>query len=162
MRVPRRLLPLLACALIAGTPAVAHAQGGAGDDQYQDPFGGSDSGGGSTSSGGGSTNSGGGSSKSGNSSGSNTGSTGSSGSSAQSSGSNAPELTQDPDLGTSSPAPAAAPAPATTSSTAAAATSRSELPRTGFDAPVVALLGIGLLAAGLGLRLRVAHGRRSS
>jgi LPXTG-motif cell wall-anchored protein len=163
MRVPRRLLPLLACALIAGTPAVAHAQGGAGDDQYQDPFGGSSSGGGSTSSGGGSTNSRGGSSKSGDSSGSNTGSTGSTGSSAQSSGSNAPELTQDPDLGTSSPTPAAAPAPApATSATAGAAASRSELPRTGFDAPIVALLGIGLLAAGLGLRLRVAHGRRSS
>jgi LPXTG-motif cell wall-anchored protein len=159
MRVPRRLLPLLACALIAGTPAVAHAQGGAGDDQYQDPFGGSgsSSGGGSTSSGGGSTSSGGGSSKSGNSSGSNAGSTGSS---AQSSGSSAPELTQDPDVGTSSPAPAATPAPAP-SATAGAATSRSELPRTGFDAPIVALLGIGLLAAGLGLRLRVAHGRRS-
>jgi LPXTG-motif cell wall-anchored protein len=158
MRVPRRLLPLLACALIAGTPAVAHAQGGAGDDQYQDPFGGSgsSSGGGSTSSGGGSTSSG-GSSKSGDSSGSNTGSTGSS---AQSSGSSAPELTQDPDLGTSSPAPAATPAPAP-SATAGAATSRSELPRTGFDAPIVALLGIGLLAAGLGLRLRVAHARRA-
>jgi LPXTG-motif cell wall-anchored protein len=151
MRVPRRLLPLLACALIAGTPAVAHAQGGAGDDQYQDPFGGSNSGGG------GSTNSGSGSgSESGGDS-----SSGSTGAAAQDSGS-APELTQDPDLGTSSSSTAAAPAaPATSSATSSADATRSELPRTGFDAPVVALLGIGLLAAGVGLRLRVAHGRRS-
>jgi hypothetical protein len=157
MRVPRRLLPLLACALIAGTPAVAHAQGGAGDDQYQDPFGGSNSG---------SSSGGGGSSKGGDSGSSNAGSSGSSGSAAQGSGSNAPELTQDPDLGSSgstssSSTPAPAPAPATSSSTASSATTRSELPRTGFDAPEVALLGIGLLAAGVGLRLRVAHGRRS-
>jgi LPXTG-motif cell wall-anchored protein len=155
MRVPRRLLPLLACALIAGTPAVAQAQGGAGDDQYQDPFGGAGSSSGS--SGGGSSSSG---SQSGSSAGSDS-SSGSTGSAAQDSGSSAPELTQDPDLGTSSSAPAPTPAPATSSATAPASTARSELPRTGFDAPVVALLGIGLLAAGLGLRLRVAHGRRS-
>ena len=80
MRVPRRLVPLLACALIAGTPAVAHAQGGAGDDQYQDPFAGSNSGGGSSQGGG-------------NSSGSNSNS--GSGSSGQGSGNSAPELTQD-------------------------------------------------------------------
>jgi LPXTG-motif cell wall-anchored protein len=149
MRVPRRLLPLLACALIAGTPAVAQAQGGAGDDQYQDPFGGS---------------SGGGSSSGGGDNGSSAGSdSGSSGSTAQDTGSDAPELTQDPDLGTSSSSTSSssAPAPATSSATAPATTTRSELPRTGFDAPVVALLGLGLLAAGVGLRLRVAHGRRS-
>jgi len=149
MRVPRRLLPLLACALIAGTPAVAHAQGGAGDDQYQDPFGGSNAG----------SSAGGGSSKGGNSGSSNAGSTGSA---AQDSGSSAPELTQNPDLGTSDSTSSSTPAPATSSSTApSATTARSELPRTGFDAPEVALLGIGLLAAGVGLRLRVAHGRRS-
>jgi LPXTG-motif cell wall-anchored protein len=152
MRVPRRLIPLLACALIAGTPAVAHAQGGAGDDQYQDPFGGSDSG----------SSSGGGSSNSGSQSGGGGTSTGS-----QGSGTSAPAPTPAqapataPDTSSSGSSSSTAAAPATSSSTAGTATSRSELPRTGFDAPVVALLGIGLLAAGLGLRLRVAHGRRS-
>jgi len=140
MRVARRLLPLLLCGLLAAVPATVLAQGGAGDDQYQDPFAGqgSDSG------------------RSGNSSGSNSGSTGTT---TQSGGNTAPELTQNPDLGSSTPAPTPAAAPAT-SGTAGVTTSRSELPRTGFDAPEVALLGIGLLAAGIGLRLRVAHGRR--
>lgn len=148
MRVSRRLVPLLACAVIAGTPAVAQAQGGAGDDQYQDPFGGSGGGG---ASGGGSNGS----------SGSNAGSSGStsSGSAAQGSGSSAPEVTQEPGAGSSSSA--SSPAPATSSATSSGAVTRSELPRTGLDVPAVALIGVGLVAAGVGLRLRVAHGRRS-
>lgn len=149
MRVPRRLLPLAACAAIAAMPAVAHAQGGAGDDQYQDPFGGSDSGG---SSGGGSGN--------GSSSGSQSGSDGSSSSgSATSTPAPAPAPAPDPATSSSSSA-TSAPAPATSSATSSAGVTRTELPRTGFEAPAVALLGVGLLAAGVGLRLRVAHGRR--
>lgn len=149
MRVPRRLVPLLACALIAGTPAVAHAQGGAGDDQYQDPFGGSGSG--ASSGGGGQSDSSGSGSSS-------------SGSATQGSGSSSAPA-QDPNAGasgssSSSSSSSSAPAPAPSSSTTEATTSRSQLPRTGFDAPIVALLGIGLLAAGVGLRLRIAHGRR--
>jgi hypothetical protein len=64
------------------------------------------------------------------------------------------------------PAPGTSAAPATSGSAgaeadAAAGTSasgsdgRSELPRTGLEAPLVAMLGSGLLLAGAGLRLRV-------
>jgi cytoskeletal protein RodZ len=161
MHASRRLVPLLACAAIAGVPAVAHAQGGAGDDQYQDPFAGSDSSGGSSSG-------------------------GQSGTTAKpkpkpaptQTQSNAPTLTQEPPTTSSTSSSAASSssssssststsssttaAPATSSSTAPSApAARGELPRTGFDAPIVALLGGGLLVAGVGLRMRVAHGRRS-
>jgi len=159
MRVARRLLPLLLCGLLAAVPATVLAQGGAGDDQYQDPFG--PSSGPDTGSGGGGGGED-GSSRGGRDRGGN-GSSGSSGSSGGSdtptssgtgSGSGAsadtPPLTQDPGLGSAESSGTADTGP------------RTELPRTGLEAPIVALLGAGLLAAGLGLRLRVraADGRR--
>jgi LPXTG-motif cell wall-anchored protein len=156
MHLSRRIAALLAVALLAGAPAVAHAQGSAGDDQYQDPFGGSTSGGKKS---GGSKNSGSGSSSSGSSStgSSSTGSSGTTGSSGStSSGTTSAPATSSSTTGSSSSSGSTA-APAATSSG-----SRQELPRTGLDAPVIALLGIGLLAAGVGLRLRLrtVDGRR--
>lgn len=163
MRVARRLLPFLLCGLLAALPATVLAQGGAGDDQYQDPFGpgsgqtdtGSSGGGGeSGSSGGGGNGSGnrggGGSGSSGGSSGGGDAPASSGTSSGSGASTETPPLTQDPGLGS-----------AETSGTANAGP-RTELPRTGMEAPIVALLGAGLLAAGLGLRLRVraVDGRR--
>ena len=146
MRLARRLVPLLLCALLAGVPAVAMAQGGAGDDQYQDPFAGSGSGGGNS----GPADSGG------------SGQSGSGSDGAQDSGSSqdpAPAPAPDPAPATSSPAPATPAAPAA-SSAAPVTGARAELPRTGLDVRFVALLGLGLLAAGVGLRLRAGDGRR--
>lgn len=144
----------LSCALLALAAPGAWAQ--TGDEQYQDPFadeqtaqttqddgglsptpqtGGGGSGS-SGSSGSGSSGSGSGSSGSGSSgSGSGSGSSGSgSGSTAGSSG-----------TGGSGGAPTPAEA--------------GELPRTGADAWLVALLGTGLLVTGVGLRLRTADDR---
>lgn len=60
----------------------------------------------------------------------------------------------------SQPAQQAAPQPATTASTSPQPAARSgELPRTGFDVIPVALAGVALVAAGLALRRRAAHGR---
>jgi len=142
MHLSRRIAALLAAALVAGAPAVAHAQGSAGDEQYQDPFGGATNGAGQKS----------GASK---------------GSGSSSSGSSTPA----PSSGSTSSAPTPAPASSSTGSatssgsaaaSAPAPSTRQELPRTGLDAPVIALLGIGLLAAGVGLRLRLraVDGRR--
>jgi LPXTG-motif cell wall-anchored protein len=149
MRVARRLLPLLLCGLLAAAPATVLAQGGAGDDQYQDPFGPS-SGQTDTGSGGGGGDDGssrGGRDRGGDRSSGSSGGSDTPASSGTSSGSDAstdtPPLTQDPGLGS-----AESPGTADTGP-------RTELPRTGMDAPIVALLGAGLLAAGLGLRLRV-------
>jgi LPXTG-motif cell wall-anchored protein len=152
MRLLRRMLPLLLIALLAGVPAVAHAQGGAGDDQYSDPFGPSSSGSSTTGSGSSGSSKGSGSSSSGSSSSSSgsssSGSSSSGSSAAPATRSTAPTLTQDPGLASD---PAATSTAASTSATATAA----ELPRTGMNAPLVALLGVGLLAAGIGLRLRL-------
>jgi LPXTG-motif cell wall-anchored protein len=120
----RRLVPLLAALVLAVVPAGAQAQGGAGDDQYQDPFAGEEA--------------------------------------------PARERAQTPDSGDepglseepptpapSAPAPTPAPeggetAPGTPTPPAAA----TGLPNTGFEVPGLALLGLGLLLSGLGLRLR--------
>jgi hypothetical protein len=44
--------------------------------------------------------------------------------------------------------------PSTTTTTTTAPVATGQLPRTGFEIPGVALLGAGLLASGIGLRLR--------
>lgn len=134
----RRLAPVLATAVLAVSAAPARAQSGAGDDQYTDPFGS-----GSTTT------------KSHKSSPRST--THKQSSTSQAGG---PPLSNQPPVSTgssttSTPPPSTgstAPAPSTTS--APAASSAGELPRTGLDVPGIALLGAGLLASGIGLRLR--------
>jgi LPXTG-motif cell wall-anchored protein len=60
----------------------------------------------------------------------------------------------------SAPAQQATPQPtATTSPSPQPVTRTGELPRTGFDVVPVALVGVALVAAGLALRRRAAHGR---
>jgi len=57
------------------------------------------------------------------------------------------------------PAPAAAPAQSSAPATPAPSASAAQLPRTGADALLTALAGVGLVMAGVGLRLRLpAHG----
>ena len=121
---------VLLVALVLALPATALAQG-AGDNQYQDPFSGQ---GGSnrSSSGSGSRGSGSGSSSGSSSSGSSSGSSSSSsGSSSSSSG--------DSQLSGSPPAGQAG----------------RTLPATGGQPVTLALLGAGLLLAGVGVRLRL-------
>ncbi len=113
MRPPRRIAAL-AAALSLSVPAGALAQG-AGDNQYQDPFAGEDSG-----SGAGSGSGGGG---------------GAEGNSGNGSLSDSP--------------------PAGESLASQQSTSSGELPRTGADPGLVALLGAGLILTGAGLRVRV-------
>ncbi|WCB94695.1 hypothetical protein DSM104299_03434 [Baekduia alba] len=148
-RVPsvcRRIVVLLAVALLgvgAGAGgfqvSTAFAQsGGAGDQQYSDPFGNDDS-----SSGSGNSNSGSGNSNSG-------------------SGDSAP-LTQAPQTSGSgssssgSGTAGATPGATSTSTTAPAATGT--LPNTGLDARVLVLAGVVLVLVGVGLRLRNAPER---
>jgi hypothetical protein len=59
---------------------------------------------------------------------------------------------------TATPSPAAPPPEAAAQPAAGAAPAQAELPRTGGDARLAALLGLGLLSAGVGLR---AHARRA-
>jgi hypothetical protein len=143
---PRRLLPFLLMTAIAVAPASAIAQGGAGDDQYQDPFGGTSTGSSSNgSSSGGSSDDAARDDRSGSGSGSGSGDAG----------------TVDPTTTPQTTAPSLTPEPQTDlgdQQGAGTAGTRQELPRTGLDAPVVALLGVGLLAAGIGLRLRTVDG----
>ena len=120
MSALRRMIPVLAVAAMCA-PASAHAQGGAGDDQYQDPF----------------------------------------------AGEQAPERqraqttpSQD-EPGLSEEPPSAAPAPEQPSSGGggatepeAAAPAEPALPNTGLEVPGLAVLGLGLLLMGYGLRLR--------
>ena len=125
MRARRRLVPLLMAAALTLPAVPAHAQG-AGDDQYQDPFG------------------------AGGSSGS------SSKSSAAAPRREVAQTQTQPGLSQAPPASApstAAPSP-TPAAPAAAAPAAGALPRTGMEIPGVALLGVGLLASGVGLRLR--------
>jgi LPXTG-motif cell wall-anchored protein len=124
----------LAVAALLVTPSAALAQS-AGDNQYQDPFAGQSGGGGSS---GGSGGSGGG----GQSSHASQGSGSSSGGQSSGGGST---------LGQS--------AGTTQSTTSQQATPGPQLPRTGGEPSLVALLGAGLIVAGAGLRLRV---RRSA
>jgi LPXTG-motif cell wall-anchored protein len=107
-----RRIAALAAALSLALPAGALAQG-AGDNQYQDPFAGEDSGSGS-----GSGSGGGGEGTTGNGSLSNSPPSGEQLASQQS-------------------------------------TSSGELPRTGADPGLIALLGAGLILTGAGLRVRV-------
>jgi LPXTG-motif cell wall-anchored protein len=115
----RRLAPLLVAAAFAAAPAAAFAQG-AGDQQYQDPFGG-----GSGSGGGGSQPT--------------------------------PNVTQTPQLSpsVSTPSASSGAGSAGTSSSAQAGS----LPNTGADARLLGAFGLGLLLAGIGLRLRTADER---
>ena len=124
----RRVAALLSVLALAA-PATALA-GSAGDQQYQDPFGGS------------------------NNSGQNN-SSGSSGSS--SSPTPTPVPTTPPTSGGSTPTPTPVPTTAPTAPTPTTTTTATGagLPRTGLDAWQVALLGLGLLCAGSGLRLRL-------
>jgi hypothetical protein len=133
---PTRTVTAVVAALALGLPTAAFAQSPS-DQQYQDPFGSQGSGGsgsGGGSSGGGS--SGGGSSQSGSSS------SGSSGSS--SSGGDASQVASSAGSGSSSGSAASGP----------------QLARTGQDAGLVALAGLGLLLTGAGLRLRVREAPR--
>jgi LPXTG-motif cell wall-anchored protein len=119
-------------------PASALAQG-AGDDQYQDPFGDQQA---QTGGGSGSSDDGGLSDsppvKNGSGSNSGSGSSGSSGSGSTGAGS----------TGTPAPAPSTGTAP----STSAEATGR--LPHTGSDPRILVVLGASMILGGIGLRLR--------
>jgi hypothetical protein len=133
----KRLGPRCAVAvaiLALGLPAAALAQG-AGDNQYQDPFGGQSQGG-SQGTGGGGGGSGGGGGGSGGSGGGGGG--GSSQSGVPSGG------------GSSPPGSSAA---AGEQQAAGSRTSDGELARTGDEAWLVAALGLGLVLAGAGVRL---------
>ena len=112
-RMPdRRRLAALAVAAVLGFPAGAAAQG-AGDEQYEDPFGGDEP--------------------------------------AQEEPQ--PAATPEP-AAPAAPAPGAEPAPPA-AEPALAGEQPAELPRTGFDAHLVLLAGALLLAAGIGLRMRL-------
>jgi LPXTG-motif cell wall-anchored protein len=139
--VCRRIVVLLVVALVgAGGPVASALAQGAGDQQYQDPFGSSDSGSGSSGS---------------------SGSKGSSGSGSGSSDGSLTPLSPSPQTsggsgsssgsGTTSPSSAAG----TTTSPATAGT----LPNTGLDTRLLLLAGAVLLFAGVGLRMRNAPER---
>ena len=145
----RRRLAALAAAAVLAAPAAAGAQS-AGDDQYEDPFAGGDSG---QSQGGGSTGSGGGSAPS-----TGGGSTGSGGGSAPSTGggstgSGASDTA--PSTGTGADAPVASPAVGQPTT----ASGRPELARTGGEPGLVLAAGAVLLAGGVALRLRLRERR---
>jgi LPXTG-motif cell wall-anchored protein len=142
--VCRRIVVLLVVALLGAAVPVtaAHAQG-AGDQQYQDPFGGE---GDSGSSGSGSSGSGG------------SGSSGSSGSGSVEPLTPAPQTSGGSSgSGSGTAGTSAQSGAATTSPSSPAATS--QLPNTGLDARVLVLAGIVLVLVGLGLRLRNAPER---
>jgi LPXTG-motif cell wall-anchored protein len=119
---PRRIAVLTVSLAVALAPAAAHAQNGAGDEQYQDPFAG---------------------------------------------GSQQPAKPKPkPQATPVQPAPhqQVQPSQPSTQQTATSAQQPSagsggELPRTGFDVVPLALVGVVLVAAGLLLRRRAAHGR---
>jgi LPXTG-motif cell wall-anchored protein len=142
--VCRRIVVLLVVALVgAGGPVASALAQGAGDQQYQDPFGSSDSGSGSSGS---------------------SGSKGSSGSGSGSSDGSLTPLSPSPQTsggsGSSSGAgttsgSAGSSATPTTTSPATAGT----LPNTGLDTRLLLLAGAVLLLAGVGLRMRNAPER---
>ena len=129
----RPRLAALAVAAFLVAPSAALAQS-AGDQQYSDPFAGQGGGGGSSQSSGSQGSQGSGSQSSSGQS-----------SSGQSSGGGSSEVGQS--------------SAATASDAAAQGASSRQLPRTGGEPGLVALLGAGLVAGGAGLRLRV---RRSA
>jgi hypothetical protein len=116
---PRGLLAVLATAVLAA-PTAAHAQG-AGDDQYQDPFGAPKT------------------------------TKAPPAASNQRAQADQPSLSNQPPVQTRT-APSSTAPPA--QQAAPAAVSGSALPYTGSEIPGMALLGAGLLAFGVGLRLR--------
>jgi LPXTG-motif cell wall-anchored protein len=136
--VCRRIVVLLVVALVGvGGPTVSAFAQGAGDQQYQDPFGNSSSGSGSSGSSG----------------------SGSSGSKGSSDGSLQP-LSPSPQTSggsgtTNGSGTAGSSATGTTTSPATAAT----LPNTGLDTRILLLAGAVLLLAGVGLRMRNAPER---
>jgi hypothetical protein len=134
MHVPQRLAALAIAALLAA-PGTALAQS-AGDNQYQDPFGNQGSGGGSGSG----------------SSGSNSGSGSSGGGqSGDSQGSGSGSSGQSADTGSSQTSPSTG----TTDAQGSQTTAGRQLPRTGGEPGLVALLGAGMTFGGLALRRRV-------
>ncbi|WP_027008213.1 LPXTG cell wall anchor domain-containing protein [Conexibacter woesei] len=148
--VCRRIVVLLVVALIGvGGPvasAIAQSGGGAGDQQYEDPFGGSGS---SGSSGSGSSGSG------------RSGSSGTSDSDAQPL-TQAPQSSGSGSSGTRSSGSGSGTSTPSTSGTATAAPSTQAsgtLPNTGLDARVLVLAGVVLVVAGIGLRMRNAPER---
>jgi LPXTG-motif cell wall-anchored protein len=120
---PHRIAAVVVSLAFALAPAAAHAQNGAGDEQYQDPF------------------------------------ANGSQQPAKPKPKPQPAPTQQTTTQQQSTQPsttqAAPSAQQSTQSTAAP----KELPRTGFDVVPVALAGVALVAAGLLLRRRAAHGR---
>jgi LPXTG-motif cell wall-anchored protein len=135
VRAPSRQQSLIVTAslagAVAGMPAAALAQS-AGDEQYQDPLAGSTS----------------------------TGTTKTTPSVPNPS--TVPQLT--PGTSTAAPSaqattPATPSAPAASPSAAPSAASPSALPNTGIDGRVLAVLGLGMLLCGVGLRLRTARER---
>src|SRR4051794_27337327 len=149
-RVPsvcRRIVVLLVVALLgAGAPLTATAvaqSGGAGDQQYSDPFGNDDSSSGSGSSG--SSNSG-------------TSNSGSGNPGAQP----LPQAPQTSGSGSSGSSPGSGTAGTAQSATSTSTTSPAAtgtLPNTGLDARVLVLAGVVLVLVGVGLRLRNAPER---
>jgi hypothetical protein len=130
MFAPRRLAPLLAVIVLAG-PAPALAQGGAGDDQYQDPFAGDQE----------------------------ESRPAPSQERAQTPDSGEdPGLSEEPPTpAPSEPSePSAGAGAGAAPESAAPPAAGSALPNTGLEVPGIALLGLGLLASGVGLRLRTA------
>jgi LPXTG-motif cell wall-anchored protein len=135
---PRRTLTALVAALALAAPSAALAQS-AGDEQYADPFGGSN--GGSQGSDGGSQGSNG------------------SGESNGSSGTTAP-ATSTPAPATSAPTSTSTttsttPATTTTPAATTAATGGQQLPYTGAPVGLVVLAGVLLLGGGVALRVRL-------
>src|SRR4051794_36182242 len=123
----RRLIPVLASAALAASAAPARAQSGAGDDQYTDPFGGT-------------------SKKSQKS----TTTSSAARKQAPKSQTTGPPLSNQPPVSSNNSSTTG-----TTPSTPSPAPAASaQLPRTGFEVPGIALLGAGLLASGIGLRMR--------
>jgi hypothetical protein len=116
MTAPRVVLICLACLGLA-VPAIAFAQSGAGDNQYQDPLGSTQT--------------------------------------TQTSGTvttqTPPPLTKTP------PKPPPAPARSPASSTSPATATATPLANTGAEPGLFALLGLGLVLAGFGLRVRASE-----
>src|SRR3954447_21326708 len=131
---PRRLLAVLATAALAA-PTAAHAQG-AGDDQYQDPFGAPKT------------------TKAPPAASNQRAQAGQPSLSNQPPAQAAPAQTQRAAPSSAAPAQPQRPAPSSAAPAQAAPAAGTPLPYTGAEIPAMALMGLGLLAVGIGLRLR--------